>query len=65
MGVNPSGLAQGSRYPLENVSWHDAQDFSKRLQASSAQNYRLAIEAAVGSGRRVVSSPELSRARLG
>ena len=40
---NPSHF-QGSDRPVENVSWYDAQDFIRSLNALTNQNYRLLSE---------------------
>lgn len=45
MGSNPSSFKNGDRYPVENVSWNDAQDFIRKLNDMSSQNYRLPTEA--------------------
>lgn len=44
MGNNPSYF-QGDSLPVENVSWHDVQEFISRLNAKTGQNYRLPTEA--------------------
>ena len=46
MGSNPSVFIQcGDKCPVEKVSWTDAQEFIKRLNAKTGQNYRLPSEA--------------------
>ena len=46
MGDNPSRHNDcGSICPVENVSWNDVQDFIKRLNQKTGQNYRLPSEA--------------------
>jgi formylglycine-generating enzyme required for sulfatase activity len=44
MGNLPSNF-KGRNLPVEQVSWLDVQDFIKRLNAKSGQNYRLPSEA--------------------
>lgn len=44
MGNLPSNF-KGRTLPVEQVSWHDAQEFIRRLNAKSGQNYRLPSEA--------------------
>jgi formylglycine-generating enzyme required for sulfatase activity len=47
MGFNPSGLKNcGKNCPVEKVSWHDVEEFIKRLnQKEEADTYRLPTEA--------------------
>ncbi len=46
MGSNPSRFAScGENCPVENVSWDDIQQYIKKLNASSGQQYRLPSEA--------------------
>jgi hypothetical protein len=44
MGNNPS-YVKGDNLPVEQVSWNDAQEFIKRLNAKTGRNYRLPTEA--------------------
>lgn len=45
MGNNPSEFRKGGNYPVEKVSWHDTQEFIKRLSEKTEINYRLPTEA--------------------
>ena len=44
MGSNPSYFS-GSNKPVEQVSWDDCQDFIRRLNALTGENFRLPTEA--------------------
>ena len=43
MGNNPS-ITKGDRYPVENVSWSDAQAFITKLSQMTGRRYRLPTE---------------------
>ncbi len=45
MGNNPSNYKQGDRYPVENVSWNDVQDYLSKLNQKTGKDYRLPTEA--------------------
>lgn len=45
MGNNPSSSKQGDNYPVENVSWEDAQVFIQKLNSSTGKSYDLPTEA--------------------
>ncbi len=45
MGDNPSKFENGDDYPVEQVSWDDAQKFIKRLNKKGDGKYRLPTEA--------------------
>ena len=45
MGSNPARFKKGDDYPVENVSWDDAQAFIKRLNEILGGGYRLPTEA--------------------
>ena len=44
MGNNPSEHV-GDNLPVENVTWHDVQDFLRKLNAKTGKNFRLPTEA--------------------
>ena len=44
MGTNPS-YYKGNNRPVEQVSWYDCQDFLKKLNRLTGQNFRLPTEA--------------------
>lgn len=44
IGSNPSNFKGGNR-PVEKVSWNDAQDYFRKLNSKSGNNYRLPTEA--------------------
>jgi len=41
MGSNPSEFKGDDNRPVEQVSWNDAQEFIKKLNAKTGKNYRL------------------------
>ena len=45
MGSNPSRFKEGGRYPVDSVSWNDAEEFVLRLRKFSGLNWRLPTEA--------------------
>lgn len=44
MGENPS-IDKGNKLPVENVSWHEVQQFIKKLNKLTGKRYRLPTEA--------------------
>ena len=45
MGNNPSSFTGDSRRPVEKVSWNDCQEFLRKLNSITGQNFRLPTEA--------------------
>ncbi|MBF0238329.1 MAG: SUMF1/EgtB/PvdO family nonheme iron enzyme [SAR324 cluster bacterium] len=45
MGNNPSNFINGDRYPVERVSWNDAQKFIQRMNQQGNGTFRLPSEA--------------------
>ncbi len=45
MGSNPAHFPKGDNYPVENVSWDDAQAFIQKLNAMTGKRFRLPTEA--------------------
>ena len=45
MKNNPSSFQNGDDYPVEKVSWNDAQEFIKKLQGQGSAGIRLPTEA--------------------
>jgi formylglycine-generating enzyme required for sulfatase activity len=45
MGNNPSYFKNGDNYPVETVSWNDAQEFISKLNAGGGKEFRLSTEA--------------------
>ena len=45
MGSNPSKSKKGDRYPVEQVSWEDAQEFIQKLNRRTGKSFRLPTEA--------------------
>jgi formylglycine-generating enzyme required for sulfatase activity len=45
MGYNPSWFRKGGQYPVESVSWHDVQEFMRRLTQLTDERFRLPTEA--------------------
>ncbi len=44
-GSNPSGFKNGSRYPVEQVSWNDSSTFAETFSLQSSRTFRLPTEA--------------------
>ena len=45
MGDNPAKFKKGDNYPVEKVSWNDAQKFITKLNKKSGKKFRLPTEA--------------------
>jgi len=45
MGNNPSNFKKGDDYPVEEVSWYDAQEFIRKLNSKGNGKFRLPTEA--------------------
>lgn len=45
MGNNPSYFKGAKNLPVDSVTWHDCQDYCKKLQAKEKKPYRLLTEA--------------------
>jgi len=45
MGSNPSHFKDGANYPIEQVSWNDAQEFIHILKQKAGKKFRLPTEA--------------------
>jgi formylglycine-generating enzyme required for sulfatase activity len=45
MGNNPSNFKNCDECPIESVSWNDVQDFVRKLNSQTGNNYRLPTEA--------------------
>ncbi|MBO7477253.1 MAG: SUMF1/EgtB/PvdO family nonheme iron enzyme [Salinivirgaceae bacterium] len=45
MGTNPSHFDKGNKFPIENVSWDDCQEFIKKLNNKTGRKFRLPTEA--------------------
>ena len=46
MGENPSFFKKGDSYPVENVTWNDAQEFIMKLNSrNGVDTFRLPTEA--------------------
>lgn len=44
-GNNPSNYKDGDQYPVEQLTWEDAQAFIEKLNRSSGKQFRLPTEA--------------------
>ncbi|MCI5145141.1 MAG: formylglycine-generating enzyme family protein, partial [Candidatus Electrothrix sp. AR3] len=44
-GDNPALFKKGKDYPVEQISWHDVQDFISRLNKMTSRKFRLPFEA--------------------
>ena len=45
MGSNPSKLPLGNDFPVENITWNEAQEFIAKLNSQGENKYRLPTEA--------------------
>ena len=45
MGNNPAYFKNGDNYPVENISWNNAQEFIQKLNQKAGKRYRLPTEA--------------------
>jgi formylglycine-generating enzyme len=45
MGNNPAYFKNGDNYPVENISWNNAQEFIQKLNQQAGKRYRLPTEA--------------------
>ena len=43
MGDNPSNFKEGDSYPVEEVSWNDAQEFFKKLISKNNERYQFRL----------------------
>lgn len=62
-GKNPSHFKKGDNYPVESITWNDANDYISRLNKLGQGAYRLPTEAeyeyAASSGNKAGAKPEL------